>query len=71
MPAPEPIQTCSNCKYFLLVDALTNKGICRIDPPHESDDRNAAPILNNADGRRWPVCWKAEWCGKWTKVVGG
>lgn len=62
-----PNESCENCKYFLKVDQATGRGVCRIDPPRESDDRNAAPVRNYLDGRRWPLCWLDEWCGKWTK----
>lgn len=62
-------ESCANCKYFLQIDNKTVKGICRYGPPQASDDRNATPIPNDSDGRRWPLCWGNEWCGKWSKVL--
>lgn len=64
---PEPVESCGNCRFFLEVEATTGKGICRINPPREADDRNEAPTKNYLDGRRWPVCWGSEWCGRWSK----
>lgn len=60
-------ESCENCKYFLQIESSTGKGMCRIDPPRATDSDGDSPTREDVRGRRWPVCWGSEWCGKWTK----
>ena len=66
----EQSERCGNCKFFLELN-VNGKGVCRYYPPQASDDKNETPVKNDMNGRRWPLCWVSEWCGKWVKKIGG
>lgn len=56
-------ESCGNCACFLLREAGTGKGRCRLDPPARVPDHEATK--EDSDGKRWPIVFESEWCKKW------